>query len=98
MIKRTIIAMVLVIVLLSMLACSTHIHTVGNGPTTGEEITARQWYAIMGLIPITEVNTNEMAAGATNYEIKTEATLIDGIINMFAGMVTISCRSVTVTK
>lgn len=86
------------LVLLSMIACSTNIHKIGNGAQTLNSKTARQWYVLFGLVPINEVDTNEMAANAQNYEIKTEQTFVDGIITAFTSMVSVSCRSVTVTK
>jgi len=39
-----------------------------------------------------------MAGGAANYEIKTEQSPLDIIINFFTGIVTVYSRTVTVTK
>ncbi len=96
--KKIFMTTMIVIMLLSLVACSTHIHKVGNGAQGNNVQTARQWYVLWGLVPINEVNTNQMAAGATNYEIKTEQTFIDGLITAFTSTVTVSCRSVEVTK
>jgi hypothetical protein len=49
-------------------------------------------------VPINKVDTNAMAAGATNYQIKTEASALDVIINIFTEYVTVMSRTVTVTK
>jgi len=90
-----------IIVLVSTLilvGCSTHVHTVGKGPQTGEVVTESQWYAINGLYPLNEVDTAAMAGGATNYEIKTEMSVVDMIITYFTSAVTVQRRTVTVTK
>ena len=49
--------------MLLLSACSTHTHVVGNGPSKGETVQARQWYILWGLIPLNNVDTNAMAAG-----------------------------------
>lgn len=78
--------------------CYTQIHKVGSG-AAGNNVTAKQqWFALWGLVPITQVDSNAMAGGATNYEIRTEHTAIDVIIGIFTGWVTIYPRTVTVTK
>ncbi len=97
-IKRTMAIIVLTIVLLCMLACSAHVHSVGDGPRTGDSYQQRQWYALWGLIPLNEVDTNHMAGNSIDYEIKTETRFIDFVISYFTGFATINCRSVTVTR
>jgi hypothetical protein len=39
-----------------------------------------------------------MAGPVADYEIKTEQNVVDFIIGMFTGIVTVNCRTVTVTK
>jgi hypothetical protein len=80
-----------------MIGCTTHIHVVGQGGTAKAE-SARQWYILFGLVPLNEVKTKDMAAGAANYTIKTQATFVDGLISIVTGIVTVSCRTVEVTK
>jgi len=78
--------------------CYTQIHKIGTG-AAGSNVTAKQqWFALWGLVPITQVDSNAMAAGAANYEVRTEHTAIDVIIGIFTGWVTIYPRTVTVTK
>ncbi len=96
--KKIFMTTMIVIMLLSLVACSTHIHKVGNGAQGNSIQTARQWYAVFGLVPLNNVDTNAMASGATNYEIKTEQTFIDGLITVFTSYVTVSCRTVEVKK
>jgi len=95
--KKTIIALMLIIVL-SFIGCSANIHTVGNGPQKNEVQEARQWYILFGLVPLNEVNTQEMAGNVKDYEIKTEQSFLDGFMNAFTGVVTITSRTVTVKK
>ncbi len=78
--------------------CMTHVHTVGAGPQTGEVVTQRQWYVLWGLVDITTPDTAAMAAGAEDYEITTEFTVLDAVIGFFTGVATVYPRSVSVTK
>ena len=88
----------MIFVLMFVVACSTHVHTVGAGPKTGQTEQARQWWILWGLVPLNSVDTDAMAGSAANYEIQTSATFVDGLISGVAGMVTVNCRTVTVTK
>lgn len=81
-----------------MVGCMAHHHVIGDGAKTGVEVSARQWYILGGLIPLNEVNTKEMAGGATDYEIITAQTFTDYLINAFTGIVTVYSRTVTVKK
>ena len=81
-----------------VISCSTHTHTVGSGPRTGESVSKAQWYFLGGLISLNEVDTTAMAGNASNYEIKTEQGVMDIIVGIPASMVMVSRRTVTVTK
>lgn len=78
--------------------CMVHTHVVGNGAQTGNLEEARQWYILWGLVPINDVDTNNMAAGADDYTIETETTPIDFLIGLVAGIITVNSRTVTVTR
>ena len=95
------IVMIMIVSSLFLIGCSTHVHTVGMGPQTGVENTARQYYLLYGLIPLNSIDTGSMAGGASNYEIQTQVGSMDVVINV-ASAVTIagivSSRTVTVTK
>ena len=92
------VVMIMVVSSLFLIGCSTHGHTVGTGPQTGQVETARQWYILFGLIPLNTVDTGTMAGGAANYEIKTSTGALDIIIGMPASYITVSSRPVTVTQ
>ena len=89
---------VMIVSTLFIVGCSTHVHTVGAGPQTGQVSSARQWYILWGLVPLNSVDTNSMAGGADNYEIKTSTEALDIIIGIPAGYITVKSRTVTVTK
>ena len=95
------VVMIMIVSSLFLIGCSTHVHTVGTGPQTGVENTARQYYLLYGLIPINSIDTDEMAGSAANYEIQTQVGPMDVVINVasavaIAGIV--SSRTVTVTQ
>ncbi len=95
---RKLTLLLLIMVPLLVVSCTTHTHMVGTGPQTGQVESATQWFALFGLIPINSVNTNAMAGGAVNYEIKTSTEAIDIIIGIPASWITVSRRTVAVTK
>ena len=78
--------------------CFTHQHIVGDGPQTGITEETREWFILWGLVPINEVDSSEMAAGASDYKITTEHNALDVIISFFTSIVTVYPRTVTVTR
>ena len=89
---------VLIVNVLFVIGCATHIHKVGNGAQGNDVMTQRQWYVLWGLVPINDVDSHTMAGGATDYEVKTEVNFVDAVISIFTGLLTVYPRSVTVTK
>ena len=90
-------AVVLILGLLFVIGCSTHIHKVGNGPQGNDVMVARQWYVVAGLVPINAVDTNTMAGEATDYEIRTTQTVLDSIITGVT-FALVTSRTVVVRK
>ena len=88
----------LLFVMVAASGCAAHMHVVGDGGSGEEIVEKRQWYVLWGIVPINEVDTAEMADGASDYTIDTEHTALDFIINIFTGLITIQSRTVTVTK
>ena len=89
--------MLFVFVALFLSACSTHTHVVGNGAQSNVSESARQLWVI-SLVPINEVDTQEMAGeGVSDYEITTQTGFIDIVISAVTGNI-ITSRTVTVTK
>ena len=97
-IKNTVVTFSIVTVLLFVVGCATHIHTVGNGPQTQQVESERQWFILFGLVPLNTVDTNAMIGNATNYEIQTQQAPMDVLLGIPCGYVTVSSRTVTVTK
>jgi hypothetical protein len=95
---RKLSVVLLIVVILFVIGCATHVHQVGKGAQGNETMEARQWYILWGLVPINNVDTNTMAAQTTDYEITTSMTPVDFIINAVVGSVTVNCRTVTVRK
>ena len=98
MLKKITIFLVIMLTILFVFNCSTHIHTIGDGPQTGEIKKERQWYILWGFVPLNDVVTNKMAGKETDYEIKTEMEPVDLVITFFTQIITVNCRTVTVTK
>jgi PBP1b-binding outer membrane lipoprotein LpoB len=79
-------------------SCYTLTHVVGNGAASGVSTEKKQWYALWGLVPINTVDSKAMAAGASNYTIKSQIKFIDYVISAFTSIATINCQTVTVQK
>ena len=92
--KNSIILLTSFILILS--ACTTHTHIVGNGAQGNYEKSKRQLWVI-SLVPINDVDTQELAGDATDYEIQTQADIVDILIGAFTSGI-ISSRKVTVKK
>ncbi len=86
------------LLLVSVTSCFTLEHTVGDGAQGSSTVSKRQWSALFGLVPISEVDSKAMAGGATDYTIKSQFTFVDQLIGIFTGIVTIRPQTVTVTK
>ena len=95
---KKIVPIMLIMFALVVVGCSAHVHTVGKGPQTGQVESDRQWYILFGLIPLNTVDTGAMINGATDYEIKTSSAPMDILLNIPTQYVTVTSRTVTVSK
>ncbi len=95
---RKSLVLVLIAGLLLFTGCTTHVHQVGDGPTGKGSAEARQWYILFGLVPLNDVDSQELAAGADDYEIVTESSFLDLVMGIFTGLITVHSRTVTVTQ
>ena len=96
--KKVIAAVLLVAFCFLLVGCYTIEHRVGKGAQTGVSVEKKQWFILFGLVPLNKVDSNQMSGGATDYTIKTEQNVVDVVIGIFTGYVTIYPRTVTVTK
>lgn len=95
--KKAFLALLSVAVLTTTSCYSLH-HTVGTGAQGAAETEERQWYALWGLVPLGKIDSKSLAGTATNYSVHTEWSFLDIVINIFTGFVTITSRTITVTK
>lgn len=92
-------ALIIVLVFaLAMTSCYSLEHTVGAGAQGNNTVSEKQWYALWGLVPLNDVDSQEMARGAENYTIHTQFTFVDYIITAFTSVVTISVQTVEVER
>ena len=95
---RRLVLIVFLLFVIILIGCAAHIHNVGKGAQNNNMTQARQWYILFGLVPLNEVDTSEMAGEAENYTIKTESSPLDIIMNAFTSYISVTSRTVTVTK
>ena len=88
----------MLLVIVFFIGCAKHTHTVGHGPAFYRTNVERQWYLLYGLVPINEIDTKAMAEGRSNYQITTQITLIDFIFQAALSPMTITSRTVSVTR
>lgn len=96
--KKILVIIILFAFTLAITGCYTNNHVIGSGAKGGTEMTEKQWYALWGLVPINNVDTNSMAGSADDYQITTTHSFVDLLISAFTGIVTIQVKSVTVKK
>ncbi|MFH1374560.1 MAG: hypothetical protein ABII79_12270 [bacterium] len=95
---RKVVAVFMLAVMVFIVGCAAHTHVVGGGAQGNETSQERQWYILFGIVPLNNVETDVMAAGENDYTIKTEQSALDFIMNIFTGLITVSSRTVTVSK
>ena len=95
---RRLSTVLLIVAMVFVVGCAAHTHKVGHGPAFNRTAIERQWYILYGLVPLHDVDTQAMAEGRRNYEITTQVTLVDFIYRVLFYPVTITCRTVTVTR
>lgn len=98
MFKKIAAVLVLGMILLSVSGCMTNHHVIGNGSQRDLVDTKVQWYVLWGLIPLGDVDSQEMARGADDYEINTYLSPINVIITGFLSPLTIATRTVEVVR
>jgi hypothetical protein len=70
-----------VIMSLACSSCYTNTMLVGNGAQTGVEVKAKNHYLIGGLAQLSTSDPQEMAKGASDYEVTIQHTFVDGLIS-----------------
>ena len=95
---RKLSAVLPIVAMVFVVGCAAHTHKVGHGAAFNQTNVERQWYILYGLVPLHDVDTQAMADGRKNYEITTQVTPVDFIYRVLFYPVTITCRTVTVTR
>jgi hypothetical protein len=61
-------------------SCYTYTSVVGEGAKGNREITKWNHYVILGLAPVAVSDSKEMAGDATDYEVTTRQTFVNGLV------------------
>ncbi len=64
-----------------MTSCYTYTTVVGEGAQGNTEVSQWNNYFIYGLVPGNISDSQQMAGGAENYEVKVQQTFINGLLN-----------------
>ena len=78
--------------------CFTFRHTVGNGGTGQTSVAQKQWFILWGLVPLNNVDGGKLAAGATDYTVQTQLSIVDFLISIVTQWITVMPMTCTVTK
>ncbi len=80
--------------------CYTMNNTIGSGAPDGAPVAEdRQWFLLWGLVPLNNVDGGKMAQAnglQTNYTIQTQQSIIDVVLNIFTGFVSLYSRDVKI--
>jgi len=79
---------------LMMSSCYSHKFVVGNGPQTGVDLTAKNNFFVLGLIPGKVSEPQKMAGDTQDYEVTEVQTFVDGLV----GVLTFGIYTPTTTK
>ena len=79
-------------------SCMSLTHVVGDGAQSHSTVVRKQWYALWGLVPLGNVDSQAMARGASNYTITSKVTFSDWFLNIFTGIITIYSQTVKVKR
>jgi len=77
-----------------MSSCYSHKFVVGNGPQTGVDLTAKNNFFILGLVPGKVSEPQKMAGDAQDFEVTEVQTFVDGLV----GVLTFGIYTPTTTK
>lgn len=98
--KKMIYFLCLTLFLFPMAGCYTMNHTIGsadpNGPVVAKDT---QWFLLWGLIPLNNVDGGQLAKSkglTNNYTIQTQQSVLDVVLNIITGFVTVYSRTVAV--
>ena len=79
---------------LMMSSCYSHKFVVGNGPQTGVDVTGKNNFFVLGLIPGKVSDPQKMAGNTEDFEVTEVQTFVDGLL----GVITLGIYTPTTTK
>ena len=80
--KKTILKSIAILGLaVIMTSCYSQTYTVGTGSQTGVEKKEKNHFFVLGLVAGSTSSPTEMADGVKNYEVNTQHSFIDGLVN-----------------
>jgi len=80
-------------------SCSWHVHRVGLGPVQHQVVESNtQAYALFGLLRLNNVDTSRIATDLTSYEVETSYGWWDIFLTPLLLPLTVTTRTVTVTR
>jgi hypothetical protein len=89
--------MCLVLCATLLTSCFTSTHVVGAGGS-GETVQTKQWFALWGLVPLNNANSQQLAGGKTDYTVTTTFSFVDMVIGAITGIVSVYPMTVKVKK
>jgi hypothetical protein len=99
---RVLSAIVCLFFMVTVFGCAT-INVTGNNAKlvqSGKEGTKiaekRVWYALWGLVPISNNTTDDVVPANSTVRVETKITPLDFLISIFTGLVTINCNTAEV--
>lgn len=100
--KKFLVLALLLALATPMFSCRTFKHNIGKGAQQQVLVEEKaQWWILWGIVPISPspaADGAKMAGNASDYTIQTGYTIVDVIISIFTGIVTIHKNTVYVWK
>lgn len=79
--------------------CFTFRHTVGNGPGPKPIVTKEtQWFALYGLVPLDQVDSQTLAGVTRDYRITTKFTFFDALLSSVTSFATFYRQTIIIEK
>ena len=85
---------------LLLTGCFTFQHTVGRGvmSPTPEVTEETRWFALFGLAPLSDLDSQTLAGPARDYVVTTKFTVMDVVISAFTSFATFYRQTVIIEK
>jgi hypothetical protein len=86
--------------LLLLPSCFSIDHTVGRGPQHSPPVEAYRvrWFALFGLWPMDDFDSNSLANGSRDYRVTTKFTFVDVLYSAFTSFATFYRQTVWIEK